>query len=71
MSDFEFREGAIMGFSVTFVCSMVVLLIVSCYVASTQTDYIHQQAIERGFGEYRVDQKTQKVEFHWKDTVEK
>lgn len=61
MSDDGFTAGA--GGAIAFAILIGVPSCAGCHNLGMSD--IRAQAIERGLGEYRVDQKSQRVEFYW------
>jgi hypothetical protein len=46
---------------------MFLALLIGMIVATLQRDALKQQAVDRGFAEWRIVSRYKKVEFKWKD----
>ncbi len=47
--------------------AIVILTLICAFTAAHQRDELQQQAIDRGFAEWRIVSRYKKVEFKWKD----
>ncbi len=47
--------------------ALLILITVCAFAAAQQRDKLKQQAIDRGFAEWRIVSRHKKVEFKWKD----
>ena len=49
--------------------ALILLLFILAMVAASQRDGLQQEAVDRGFAEWRIIEGTRRVEFAWKESI--